>query len=159
MFENQSISIGFSIMCNSCMSIVPFIRSKSPKFWLILTQTYRRGISLQNWRYNFYLNDSKKTWNSFTFSSITSSFIFSKCANAWLKASWHLWSESSSLRFFSEAHWKFSWYLAWPFTPNEMIILRYYEVFFRLSAPRCAGTAAGAVSLKKPYDIIILSFR
>ena len=39
-----------------------------------------------------------------------------------------------------------------------MIILRYHEIFFRLTAPRCPGMAAGAVSLKKSHDIIILSF-
>ena len=39
-----------------------------------------------------------------------------------------------------------------------MIILRYHEVFFRLSAPRCSGTAAGAVSLKNPHHIITLRF-
>ena len=39
-----------------------------------------------------------------------------------------------------------------------MIILRYYEVFFRLTAPRCPGMAAGAVSLRKSHDIVILSF-
>ena len=31
-----------------------------------------------------------------------------------------------------------------------MIILRYHEIFFRLTAPRCPGMAAGAVSLKLP---------
>ena len=59
-----------------------------------------------------------------------------------------------------------------------MITLWYHEVFFRLSAPRCPDKAAGAakrsvgsgsdnargcpglsaVSLKKPHDIVILSF-
>ena len=29
-----------------------------------------------------------------------------------------------------------------------MIILQYHEIFFRLTAPRCPSTAAGAVSLK-----------
>ena len=29
---------------------------------------------------------------------------------------------------------------------------------FRLTAPRCPGMAAGAVSLKKSNDIVILSF-
>ena len=40
-----------------------------------------------------------------------------------------------------------------------MIILRYHEVFSRLSAPRCAGMAVGAASLKKTSwyrNIIIL---
>ena len=39
-----------------------------------------------------------------------------------------------------------------------MIILRYHEIFFRLTAPRCPGMAPGAVSLRKSHDIIILSF-
>ena len=39
-----------------------------------------------------------------------------------------------------------------------MIILRYHEIFFRLTAPRCPGMAAGAVCLRKSHDIIILSF-
>ena len=39
-----------------------------------------------------------------------------------------------------------------------MIILRYHENFFRLTAPRCPGMAAGAVSLRKSHDIVILSF-
>ena len=39
-----------------------------------------------------------------------------------------------------------------------MIILQYNEIFFRLTAPRCAGKAAGAVSLRKFHDIVILSF-
>ena len=39
-----------------------------------------------------------------------------------------------------------------------MIILQYHEIFFRLTAPRCPGMAAGAVSLRKSHDIIILSF-
>ena len=30
--------------------------------------------------------------------------------------------------------------------------------FFRLTAPRCPGMAAGAVSLRKSHDIVILSF-
>ena len=37
-----------------------------------------------------------------------------------------------------------------------MIILRYHEISFRLTA--CPGMAAGAVSLRKSHDIIILSF-
>ena len=39
-------------------------------------------------------------------------------------------------------------------------ILRYHEVFFSgyKYLPRCAGMAAGAASLKKPHDIVILSF-
>ena len=37
-----------------------------------------------------------------------------------------------------------------------MIILRYHDIFFRLTAPRCPGIAAGAVSLRKSHDIIIL---
>ena len=39
-----------------------------------------------------------------------------------------------------------------------MIILRYHEIFFRLTAPRSPGMAAGAVSLRKSHDIVILSF-
>ena len=39
-----------------------------------------------------------------------------------------------------------------------MIILRYHDIFFRLTAPRCPGMAAGAVSLRKSHDILILSF-
>ena len=39
-----------------------------------------------------------------------------------------------------------------------MIILLYDEIFFRLTAPRCPGMAAGAVSLRKSHDIVILSF-
>ena len=39
-----------------------------------------------------------------------------------------------------------------------MIILRYHEIFFRLTAPRCPSIAAGAVSLRKSNDIEILSF-
>ena len=39
-----------------------------------------------------------------------------------------------------------------------MIILQYHEIFFKLTAPRCPGMAAGAVSLRKSHDIIILSF-
>ena len=39
-----------------------------------------------------------------------------------------------------------------------MIILRYHEIFFRLTAPRCPGMATGTVSLRKSHDIIILSF-
>ena len=37
-----------------------------------------------------------------------------------------------------------------------MIILQYVEIFFRLTAPRCPGMAASAVSLKKSHDIVIL---
>ena len=39
-----------------------------------------------------------------------------------------------------------------------MIILRYHEIFFRLTAPRCPGMAAGAVSLRRSHDIVISSF-
>ena len=39
-----------------------------------------------------------------------------------------------------------------------MIILQYHEVHFRLTAPRCPGMDAGAVSLRKSDDIVILSF-
>ena len=39
-----------------------------------------------------------------------------------------------------------------------MMILRYHEIFFRLTAPSCPGMAAGAVSLRKSHDIVILSF-
>ena len=34
-----------------------------------------------------------------------------------------------------------------------MIILQYHEIFFRLTAPRCPGMAAGAVSLRKSQAI------
>ena len=33
-----------------------------------------------------------------------------------------------------------------------------YEIFSGLAAPRCPGMAAGAVSLRKSHDIVILSF-
>ena len=39
-----------------------------------------------------------------------------------------------------------------------MIILRYHVIIFRLTAPRCPSMAAGAVSLRKSHDIVILSF-
>ena len=39
-----------------------------------------------------------------------------------------------------------------------MIILQYHEIFFRLTAARCPGMGAGAVSLRKSHDIVILSF-
>ena len=39
-----------------------------------------------------------------------------------------------------------------------MIILRYHEIFFRLTGPRSPVMAAGAVSLRKSHDIVILSF-
>ena len=39
-----------------------------------------------------------------------------------------------------------------------MVILRIHEIFFRLTATRCPGMAAGAVSLRKSHDIVILSF-
>ena len=39
-----------------------------------------------------------------------------------------------------------------------MIILRYHEIFFRLTAPRCPDMAAGAVSLRKSHDIVISTF-
>ena len=39
-----------------------------------------------------------------------------------------------------------------------MIMLRYHEIYFRLSASRCPGMAACAVSLRKSHDIVILSF-
>ena len=45
-----------------------------------------------------------------------------------------------------------------PLLYYKMIILRYHEIFFRLTAPWCTGMAAGAVSLKKSHDIVILSF-
>ena len=38
-----------------------------------------------------------------------------------------------------------------------MIILQYHEIFFMLTAPKCPGKAAGAVSLRKSHDIVILS--
>ena len=37
-------------------------------------------------------------------------------------------------------------------------ILQYHEVYFRVTAPKCPGLAAGAVSLRKSHDIVILSF-
>ena len=39
-----------------------------------------------------------------------------------------------------------------------MIILQYHEIFFRLTAPRCPGMAAGPVSLRKSHNIVILLF-
>ena len=39
-----------------------------------------------------------------------------------------------------------------------MIILRYQKILIRLTATRCPGMAAGAVSLRKYHDIVILSF-
>ena len=40
-----------------------------------------------------------------------------------------------------------------------MIILRYHEIFFRLTAPMCPSSmAADAVSLRKSHEIVILSF-
>ena len=39
-----------------------------------------------------------------------------------------------------------------------MIILQYHEICFRLTATRYPGMAAGAVSLRKSHDIVILSF-
>ena len=45
-----------------------------------------------------------------------------------------------------------------PLLYYKMIILRYHEIFFRLTAPRCPGMAAGAVSLRKSHDIVILLF-
>ena len=39
-----------------------------------------------------------------------------------------------------------------------MIILQYHEILIRLTAPRCPGMAAGAVSMRKSHDIVILSF-
>ena len=39
-----------------------------------------------------------------------------------------------------------------------MTILQYHEIFFRLTAQRCPGMAAGAVSLRKSHNIVILSF-
>ena len=46
-----------------------------------------------------------------------------------------------------------------PFTilQNDDITI-YHEIFFRLTAPRCPCMAAGAVSLRKSHDIVILSF-
>ena len=39
---------------------------------------------------------------------------------------------------------------------------KYYKMmilqFFRLTAPRCPGMAAGALSLRKSHDIVIFSF-
>ena len=45
-----------------------------------------------------------------------------------------------------------------PFLIYKIIILRYHEIFFRLTTSRCPGMAAGAVSLRKSHDIVILSF-
>ena len=39
-----------------------------------------------------------------------------------------------------------------------MIILQYHEIFFRLTTPRSPGMPGGGVSLRKSYDIVILSF-
>ena len=39
-----------------------------------------------------------------------------------------------------------------------MIILRYHEIFLRLTAPEAKPGHLGAVSLKKSHDIIILPF-
>ena len=49
-------------------------------------------------------------------------------------------------------------YLSWPFTilRNDNITISW--AFFRLTAPRCPSIAAGAVSLRKSHDIVILSF-
>ena len=49
-------------------------------------------------------------------------------------------------------------YLAWPFTilQNDNIMISWD--FFRLTALRCPGMAAGAVRLRKSHDIVILSF-
>ena len=43
--------------------------------------------------------------------------------------------------------------LAWPFTPNKMVMLQYDEVFFRLTTPAALPTFAGAESLQKPHHI------
>ena len=45
-----------------------------------------------------------------------------------------------------------------PLLYYKMIILQYHEVYFRVTAPKCPGLAAGAVSLRKSHDIVILSF-
>ena len=45
-----------------------------------------------------------------------------------------------------------------PLLYYKMIILQYHEIFFRLTAPRCPGMAAGAVNLRKSHAIVILSF-
>ena len=39
-----------------------------------------------------------------------------------------------------------------------MITLQYHEIFFRLTAPRCPGMAAGPVSLRNSHNIVILLF-
>ena len=48
--------------------------------------------------------------------------------------------------------------IAWPFNilQNDNIMISWD--FFKLTAPRCPGMAAGAVSLRKSHDIVILSF-
>ena len=45
-----------------------------------------------------------------------------------------------------------------PLLYYKMIILQYHDIFFRLTALGCPGMAAGAVSLRKSHDIVILSF-
>ena len=48
--------------------------------------------------------------------------------------------------------------IAWPFNilQNDNIMISWD--FFRLTAPRCPGMAAGALSLRKSHDVVILSF-
>ena len=78
-----------------------------------------------------------------------------------LQSCWHDTIQLNANGLSQKCHWfclKISSELAWLFTPNKMKILWYHEVFFRLSEPRYPSTAAGAVSLKKPHDIVILSF-
>ena len=50
------------------------------------------------------------------------------------------------------------YYLAWSFTTSLNHKVTIWWGFFRLSAPTHAGTAACAVSLKKPHHIITLRF-
>ena len=70
---------------------------------------------------------------------------------------WNLFQFFSSfLRMYTDmGFWR---YIAWPFTilQNDNIMISWD--FFRLTAPRCSSMAAGAVSLRKSHDIIILSF-
>ena len=65
---------------------------------------------------------------------------------------------------YSARGWEFClWCDHWHSLPDpllcyKMIILQYHEIFFRLTAPRCPSMAAGAVSLRKSHNIVILSF-
>ena len=60
--------------------------------------------------------------------------------------------------YFSESAHSNIMYIAWPFTilQNDNITISWD--FFRLTVPMCPGMVAGAVSLRKSHDIVILSF-